>query len=119
MTGHIAVLFLSVLLWWLTAFVITNAMVFDYNWYQIWPRLMRSGNFWLGLLVLVTIIAVKDIARAVIRRTDFYTNDDIVQEVNTIVWWHMMVIKILRVIGIAIDGLLAHCRCRKGGWTVV
>jgi hypothetical protein len=42
---------------------------------------MRSGNFWLGLLVFVVIIAVKDLAKATFRRTMFYTNDDIVEEV--------------------------------------
>ena len=42
---------------------------------------MRSGSFWLGMLLMVIAIVVKDTFLAIIRRSFYYTNDDIVQEV--------------------------------------
>ncbi len=45
---------------------------------------MTNGNFWLGLLMLVGMIVVKDVLYAGLTRMNFFQPEDIIQEVCTL-----------------------------------
>ncbi len=49
---------------------------------QVWARVLRSGVFWLSLLLLVGAIGVKDLMWATLVRYVFYRPYHILQEVS-------------------------------------
>ncbi len=50
----------------------------------MWHRVVATGSFWVGLIVLVMIVVVKDMTYAGLRREIFYEPEDIIQEVRTL-----------------------------------
>mmetsp|Transcript_9092 Transcript_9092/g.13680 ORF Transcript_9092/g.13680 Transcript_9092/m.13680 type:complete len:1228 (+) Transcript_9092:73-3756(+) len=71
----------SVASWFGIAYLVTNVELVDYEWYQIWSRLMYNGNFWLGSLIIVFVILGKDLYVLGIQRSFLPKSPQIIQEI--------------------------------------
>lgn len=58
----------------------TNLIWIDYDWYQIWAVLLTYRNFWIGLLLICTIVVGKDIYLCGLQRSFDPSSAIIVQE---------------------------------------
>jgi phospholipid-transporting ATPase len=56
------ILFLSVGSWFLVGWAVSSLVAVDYNWYQLFDRLLGEESFWLSLFCVVTMVFMKDIA---------------------------------------------------------
>ncbi len=81
---HVVVSVLSVGSWVGVAYVVTNTILVDFDFYFVWIHSLNGGSFWLALLVICTMIWVKDVALAYVQRFGFYTNVHIMQEVSSV-----------------------------------
>eukprot|EP01041_Mallomonas_annulata_P003040 gene3040-5957_t len=81
---HFIAIFCSILLWWLVAFAWESIIIFkfDPDWYQIWSHLMKNGSFWMGLLLMITAVGLKDLYLAAVERENSPKPHHIVQEVR-------------------------------------
>jgi len=79
---HMVILFLSILSWWALAFLWESRLIiaFDYDWNNMWTKLNENGNFWMGLLLLVTAVTSKDIYLVAVERDLCPKPHHIVQE---------------------------------------
>lgn len=82
MSLSLLILFLSVLSWFACAYLVTSFEIVDYEWYQVWSRLMHNGNFWLGSLVIVVFIIGKDLYICGIQRSLRPNSSQIIQEAS-------------------------------------
>lgn len=58
---EVVVILLSILSWVAVAYAVDAVVLVDYDFYQVWSRLLSNGTFWMGLLILIVIINGKDI----------------------------------------------------------
>lgn len=79
---HFLAIIFSIISWFAAAFFISSFLLLDYNWYQLFKSLMVNGTFWLTVIYLVSIIAMKDIYIAAWFRCFRYTPLHIIQEVT-------------------------------------
>lgn len=85
----------------MVAFLITNVRFFDFDWFmvsdhnevifpfalmkvhkQIWTHLMTVPNFWLGLLLITSMVVLKDIAYCHLTRNYLFGSEHLIQEVK-------------------------------------
>lgn len=57
---HFIAIFFSIISWFATAFFISSFTFLDYNWYNLFQQLNTNANFWLTVILLVTLILCKD-----------------------------------------------------------
>ena len=79
---HFLVIFLSILLWFVVGFTITSIVTLDYEWNEIWFKLLGQGNFWLGMIIIIYVIIGKDLYLNGLQRNFDPTSAQIVQEVS-------------------------------------
>lgn len=72
----------SVASWFGIAYLVTNVELVDYEWYQIWGRLMYNGNFWLGSLIIVFVVIGKDLYLCGLQRNFDPNSPQIIQEIS-------------------------------------
>ena len=77
---HFFALILSIMSWVVIAYLVTNWIWLDYDWYQIWPQLLNYKNFWIGLLLICTVVVGKDVYLCGLRRSFDPSPAIIVQE---------------------------------------
>lgn len=77
---HILSVLLSILSWIVIAYLVTNLIKIDYDWYKIWPQLLEYQNFWTGLVLICTVIIGKDMYLCGLRRSFDPSPATIVQE---------------------------------------
>lgn len=67
---HLLAFTFSIGTWWAVVFAWESNMFigFDYEWNQVWTKLNQNGNFWMGLLFIVSAIATKDLYMAAVER---------------------------------------------------
>jgi hypothetical protein len=67
--------------WVGVAYIVTNSTLIDFDFYYVWIHSLNGGSFWLALLVICTMVYVKDVAIAYVQRFHFFSNVHIMQEV--------------------------------------
>jgi hypothetical protein len=77
-----AVMFLSILLWFLSALTITYNIQLDDNWYYVFDRLLNSGSFYLSVILITVVIIGKDLFLHTLDRTFNYKPFQIIQEIE-------------------------------------
>eukprot|EP01038_Epipyxis_sp_PR26KG_P007375 gene7375-10046_t len=76
------IIFFSIGIYFTVAFFITSFTSLDYNWYQVFTRLVGTGSFWLTLLLLLVIVVAKDIYVAGLDRNFNFKPEHIIQEME-------------------------------------
>lgn len=79
---------LSIAFWFGIAFIATSFIGIDYDWYMIWTRLMVNGDFWLGLLLMVTVVMGKDIYLGAIWKNFYPTRLQLLQKRELEYYWN-------------------------------
>jgi phospholipid-transporting ATPase len=77
---HVASILMSIASWVVIAYIVTNIIWVDYDWFQIWAVLLTYRNFWIGLLLICTIVVGKDLYLCGLKRSFDPTSAIIVQE---------------------------------------
>lgn len=73
---------LSIGLWFATAFFINSFTLLDFDWYEIFNRLVMNGTFWMTLLLLVVAVYAKDLYLYGLERDMNFQPYHILQEVR-------------------------------------
>ena len=79
---HYGVLLLSVLLWFLVAYIVNSFTLLDYDFFFIWNELLKDGVFWLAMLVITSIILLKDFIYTTLQRLVNPSPAQILQEIE-------------------------------------
>ena len=79
---HHGVLLLSILMWFLVAYIVNSFTILDFDFFFIWNELLKDGVFWLALLVITCIVLVKDLIYQSFQRSLFPTPSQILQEME-------------------------------------
>jgi magnesium-transporting ATPase (P-type) len=74
---------LSVGSWFVVAYIITNVLFIDYNWFHLFDKLTVNPIYWLTVLLLVTLITAKDLYISSLERYFNYKPYHILQEIET------------------------------------
>lgn len=53
--------FLSIALWFISAFILSSAPDINFNWFDLFPTLLQSNAFWFALLLTPVVTLFKDI----------------------------------------------------------
>lgn len=79
---HVVIIALSVGSWFALAYMVTSVLILDYEWFEIWSRLMKNGNFWLGSLLIVVVVLAKDLYLCGLQRNFDPNSPQIIQELT-------------------------------------
>ena len=77
------ILFLSVASWFLIGWSVSNLIDVDYNWYNLFDRLLGAESFWLSLIWCVSIVLIKDITLLHTKNQLSPTNVQIMTEISS------------------------------------
>ena len=83
-TGNLWVIFFSIAFYFVTLFFITSFIALDFNFFEVWLRLMTNKSFWLTLILLVSIVMAKDIYVCGLERNFNFKPQHIIQEVRAV-----------------------------------
>lgn len=73
---------LSILSWFLLAYLINIVIWIDFEFYMLWNNLLGNPTFWLGLLLIVFIIFGKDLYMSALGRYFHPSNAQTLQSVS-------------------------------------
>jgi len=81
----ILIVLLSIGAWIACAYGVTDSdeyRLLDYDFYNIWERLLQSGMYWLNVLLLVVLISMKDVAIGALHRFVYFDSRLLLQEMR-------------------------------------
>lgn len=79
---NVLILLLSVAVWFLVGFAVSSLLAVDFNWFQLFNRLLGENTFWSALFFVVILIFMKDIAIIHIKNTWYPSNVQIMTEIQ-------------------------------------
>jgi magnesium-transporting ATPase (P-type) len=79
--GNYGIVALSIAVWWLFASTITlNMDLAQFDWYHVFTHILADGSFWLGLLWLLVVAILYEVALHGFWRAFWYNNTHVLQE---------------------------------------
>jgi hypothetical protein len=72
---------LSIASYFATVSFITSFILLDFNFYQVWNRLLGNGSFWLTVILITMLVTAKDIYISGLERNFNFKPWHIIQEV--------------------------------------
>ena len=81
--ANFLIIFLSLLFMYIVGFIIQSSQYLDANWFpSLFTITLGSDSYWIGLVLLITIVNGKDVYVAALERTFNYKPHHIIQEIE-------------------------------------